>query len=118
MTVATRWLRSSRALVAWSLALAPVVWLVLVGAFVVRARVVLGGWPAPYRPDPKDLGFWLHHSAIVAGIPTMFVAVACAVVLSVRARRWACSAAALLGLGAVIVIGRVDPGYVFTWLAD
>lgn len=28
--------------------------------FVARARLELGYWPAPYRPDPKELGHDVH----------------------------------------------------------
>ena len=107
----------------WSLASAPAAWLLLFGLFILRARVTLGRWPAPYQPDPKDLGFDVHHAAIVAGIPLMFTAVLCATALTFlvndRPRRpWLLRVTAVAGLVAVIVLARTDPGYVFTWLGD
>jgi hypothetical protein len=107
----------------WGLASAPLVWLCLFGLFILRARVALGRWPAPYQPDPKDLGFDLHHAAIVAGIPLMFTAVLCATALTFLARDrpgrpWLLRITAVAGLVAVIALARADPGYVFTWLGD
>jgi hypothetical protein len=78
MTNIERPTRTPLAVLMWSLASAPLVWLLLFGLFILRARVTLGRWPAPYQPDPRDLGFDLHHAAIVAGIPLMFAAVLCA----------------------------------------
>ena len=123
MTEIDRPARTPLAILMWSLALAPVAWLLLFGLFILRARVALGRWPAPYQPDPKDLGFDLHHAAIVAGIPLMFTAVLCVSALTPlvhdRPRQpWLLRVIAVAGLGAVIVLARTDPGYVFTWLGD
>ena len=116
-------MRTPLAVLTWSLASAPVAWLLLFGLFILRARVTLDRWPAPYQPDPKDLGFDLHHAAIVAGIPVMFTAVLCAIVLTFLVhdrpgRLWLLRVTAVAGLVAVIVLARTDPGYVFTWLGD
>ena len=59
----------------WGLASVPAVWLIAFGLFVLRARLSLGRWPAPYQPDPKDLGFDFHYTAVVAGMPLMLAAV-------------------------------------------
>jgi hypothetical protein len=32
--------------------------------FFIRARLALGYWPSPYKPDPKDLAFDVHHAII------------------------------------------------------
>ncbi len=115
--------RTPLAVLMWSLALAPMAWLLLFGLFILRARVTLGRWPAPYQPDPRDLGFDLHHASIVAGMPLMFAAVLCAIALTFlvhdRPRRpWILRATAVAALVAVIALARTDPGYVFTWLGD
>lgn len=108
----------------WTLASAPVAWLLLFGLFILRARTALGRWPAPYQPDPKELGFDLHYAAIVTGIPLMFAAVLCAIVLTLlvpyrwQKRAWLIRATALTGLVTAIVLARMDPGYLFTWLGD
>ena len=106
-----------------SLASAPVVWLLLFGLFILRARVALGRWPAPIQPDPKDLGFDLHHAAIVAGIPLTFTAVLCVTTLTLFMHRpprrpWLIRVIALAGVVVIVVLARTDPGYVFTWLSD
>lgn len=123
MTDIERATRPPLAILTLSLASAPVAWLLLFGLFILRARVTLGRWPAPYQPDPKDLGFDLHHAAIVAGIPVMFTAVLCATALTFLVhdrpgRLWLLRTTAVAGLVAVIVLARADPGYVFTWLGD
>ena len=123
MTDIERPTRTPLAVLTWSLASAPVAWLLLFSLFILRARVALGRWPAPYQPDPKDLGFDLHHAVIVAGIPVMFTAVLCATALTflVRDRSerlWRLRVTAMAGLVAVILLARTDPGYVFTWLGD
>jgi hypothetical protein len=120
MTNSQRPARAPLALM-WTLASVPVAWLLLFALFILRARLTLGRWPAPYQPDPKDLGFDLHHAALVAGFPLMFAAVLSVTMLTLlagRPRRWLISVSALAGLIAVIVLARVNPGYVFTWLGD
>jgi hypothetical protein len=105
------------------LASAPAVWLLLFGLFVVRARLALDRWPAPYRPDPKDLGFDVHYAAVLVGMPLMFAAVLIVTVLTVfdvprdRARWWIPVLGAA-SLAAVIALASADPGYFFTWLGD
>lgn len=116
--------RSARTLftaLMWGLASAPVAWLFLFGVLILRARVALGRWPAAHEPDPKDLGFDLHHAVILAGIPLMFTAVLCATALTVlvhhRANRpWLVRVTAFAGLVTAIVLARTNPGNVFTWL--
>jgi hypothetical protein len=107
----------------WSLAATPVAWLLLFGLFILRARLALGRWPAPYRPDPKDLGFDLHHAALVAGMPLMFTSVLCVAALTLLVDRrpgkqWLVPVAAVIGLVAVIGLARLDPGQMFMWLGD
>jgi len=114
---------SAGSVLAWSLAATPTVWLLLFGLFVLRARLVLGRWPAPYQPDPKDLGFDFHHAAIVVGMPLMFTAVLCVTALTLIVhrpprRQWLVPAVAVAGLVLVMVLARVDPGHLFTWLGD
>jgi hypothetical protein len=110
-----------------SLALVPVVWLMLFGSFVLRARLVLGHWPAPYRPDPKDLGFDVHHAVLLVGMPLMFAAVTSLAGLSLvsygrhrraEAQLRSTAVVAALSLAIVIAVAHYDPGGLFTWLAD
>lgn len=79
-----------------ALAAAPAAWLVLFGLFILRARLTIGRWPTPSVPDPKDLGFDLHHAAIVVGVPFIFVAVFLVIVLKLPVnhrpkRQWSLS---------------------------
>jgi hypothetical protein len=120
---AERWRRLGLPVLTWSLAAAPAAWLLLFALFVLRARLALGRWPAPYRPDPKDLGFSLHHTAIVVGMPLMFVAVLWVTVLALSGRsrpgrRWLVPLIAWAGLVAVVLLARADPGGLVTWLGD
>ena len=107
----------------WSLASAPMAWLLLFGLFIGRARVALGRWPAPYQPDPKDLGFDLHHAAITAGIPLMFAAVVSTTALTLLVHKQLnrprlIAVVALAGLVANIMLARANPWDLFTWLGD
>lgn len=54
-------------------AASPMLWLVLFYSFVCRARLQLGVWPRPYQPDPKNIGFELHHLAVYLGVLAMFL---------------------------------------------
>ena len=47
-----------------SCALIPAACLCMFYSFVLRARFALGVWPEPYRPDPKSLGFEMHHGVV------------------------------------------------------
>jgi hypothetical protein len=111
----------------WSLAATPFVWTILFWSFVLRARVALGHWPAPYQPDPKDLGFAVHYYLLLAGMP---LALAAAIVVPIvvvlgfrsptrsRARaRWAATLAIAGGLG-LVLWGQTDPGQFLSWLGD
>lgn len=44
--------------------LAPLLLILLFTGFCLRATLALGRLPTPYQPDPKDLDFDIHHSAI------------------------------------------------------
>ena len=110
----------------WLLSLVPVLWLIIVYSFVPRARLVLGYWPSPYQPDPKDLGFDWHYSAIWVGIPAVIAsAVWLLALVLVRLRRHLRGAAYRLGLvfytltfAAWWCAWIFDPGRFFYWLVD
>ena len=42
----------------------PTLWMLVFYSYVIRAWVALGRLPAPYSPDPKDLGMFAHHHYI------------------------------------------------------
>jgi hypothetical protein len=56
------------------IASAPLVWVMGLLTYVLRARGHLGYWPTPYNPDPKVLPFHSHHSAIFVGVYLVLVA--------------------------------------------
>jgi len=37
----------------WNLALLPFLWLASLYTYAIRARLILGYWLCPYKPDPK-----------------------------------------------------------------
>jgi hypothetical protein len=111
----------------WSLALVPAAWVVLFATLVLRARLALGYWPGPYRPDPKDLDFGVHYLATLAGIPLMFAAVFSVLVLAaisfrrakVRPGRLIIPVfVGLASLASVVALAQIDPLRLFTWLGD
>lgn len=111
----------------WYLAATPFLWTLLFWSFVLRARFSLGHWPAPYQPDPKDLGFVVHYYLLLAGMPLALAAavVVPAVVLffyrtlsrSLARPGWAAVLAAVGGAG-LVLWGQLDPGRFLTWLGD
>lgn len=109
----------------WILAAYPLGWLGLFYSFVLRARATLGFWPTPYRPDPKDLGFTLHHLAIdltMVALPVAVLSVLALVLLMPRAsdgrRNWGALVSVIALVGLVVALGRIDPGNYFEWFAD
>ncbi len=107
----------------WALAATPAAWLMLFGLFILRARLATGSWPMPYRPDPKDLGFEFHYLALLAGLPVLFAATLSATAFALVPRHrhdkaWLIPAVAVAGLTALVVLARIDPWHLFTWLGD
>lgn len=109
----------------WLLAVYPLGWLGLFYSFVLRARGTLGFWPTPYRPDPQELGFTLHHLAIDLGMVVLPVAVLSVLALvlllpsSANGRRnWVALVLAVVSLGLAITLAQLDPGHYFEWFAD
>lgn len=103
----------------------PLVWMASVYLFVLRARLHLGFWPEPSRPDPKDLGFTVHHAVNWFGLAMVPGAVLAAVVLAVvgsrlgwRTKVWPSLSLATVSLVAVVATGRLDPGRFFEWFVD
>ncbi len=48
--------------------LLPLLWIVVVFSFYVRARMHLGFWPVPAFPDPKSLPFEFHHWILMIAV--------------------------------------------------
>ena len=96
-------------------------------AFVGRARLALGYWPSPYHPDPKDLGFAIHHHAILLlGLPSAVVSPAVLCIGLYAAAKLGASARsrtlAVATYAVAFVVGAgllyADPGQFGEWFAD
>lgn len=119
--------RPGRPEILWSLLCQlPAGGLVLFYSFVLRARFELQQWPAPYRPDPKDLAFPLHHGAVWLSFPVVVASlVTFLVVVLARGRRYGhlwksriFAAGYVLTLAAWFLILRTDPGHFVEWFVD
>jgi len=95
-------------------------------SFVLRARVALGRWPYPYHPDPKDLGFSVHHAAVWIGFTLLYISplavaifyyAAAELKASVRARTLALSVYAVVCVAGVYLV-LTDPGRFGEWFVD
>ncbi len=103
----------------------PLAWLALVYLFAARARFELGHWPAPYRPDPVDLGFGIHHTSILLGMVAIPAVTVVSLVLTVvrrqtvsRRRLWATLGLLVVSNVILVALCQWDPGQVFEWFAD
>ncbi len=99
----------------------PLVWTVLFYAFVLRARMQLGHWPSPYQPDPKALGFNLHHGFLECGLMALIPLGIVATFLSFLPpasgkARWVGLYWGMIAL--LFLLARWDPGSFFEWFAD
>ena len=107
------------------LATYPLCWLALFYGFVLRARLALGYWPAPYLPDPKDLGFTLHHLAILVGlaaVPAVLLAAFGSALMgprkTVHRRLWLVLVLIVASAGVWLLVIAQDPGQFLLWFGD
>jgi len=106
--------------------LLPAFWMAAFYAFVGRAWLHLGYRPYMYHPDPKTLGFDLHHSALWLGLvpchlaPLVWLAAALVAWRVGNQRpviaRTAPAIAASYGI--FLLLFYVDPGNFAEWFAD
>jgi hypothetical protein len=104
----------------------PIAAILALYAFAVRARFSLGYWPAPYRPDPEDLGFSAHYDLVMALFNAALASPIPVVVIlawvATRSRQYgqALRSAGVFAAvyGAMFAIMWWDPGSVFEWYAD
>lgn len=111
----------------WLLALAPLFHAFVFWTFVLRARLALGYWPYPYHPDPKTLGFGLHHTLVTLSPAVMFTSVVMTLVLAAafyrplqrdRGRPLLAALVAIVGVAGLLLWARFDPGQFLAWFAD
>lgn len=109
---------------AWLPIAVPLGSLALFYSYVLRARLALHTWPQPYQPDPKDLGFDLHHLAATFALPLWLISPAllpAVWLLWPRRQRTALLApfvAFLLIYLAGWLLVRLDPGHFLAWFMD
>ncbi len=96
-------------------------------AFVVRARLALGYWPAPYHPDPKTLGFELHAALVALGFLFVSFGAPCLqlVVVALTGRWGVTRRDSVMGtlvftmvFGGAFALTRLDPGAFGDWFMD
>ena len=80
-------------------------------SYACRARLELGYWPTYDNPDPKRLGWPIHHTIVLLGM----VSVAPALVISALAGLWLACRRRLI-FGAVIVSLSVLLWFSMVWL--
>lgn len=113
-----RWLQ-------WAFTLYPVAALAVFYGFVVRARFALGYWPVYNHPDPKQLGFDLHHLLVwvlllPAPIVAIFAVIHSITVLVVLGKRswWRALWPVVVSFGLGYAILAMDPGEFSGWFID
>jgi hypothetical protein len=117
-----RWLLTSL----WATALLPWLSSLVFGTFVLRAWTILGRWPRPYDPDPKELGLFLHYmlaffapgAALLAPAAVPALWIGAAFLRNEKAHLVAAAGVASVGYGALIVWWIMDPGRLLEWIAD
>lgn len=94
-------------------------------SFVLRAYLQLGRWPAPYRPDPKSLGFDVHYLVVTFGLitfPVVSLACVAGIIIARRCWRgfpmWRMLAFAVGCAALAFTLARTDPGSFVEWFFD
>jgi hypothetical protein len=102
----------------------PLLWLNAFALFVIRARLILGRWPSPYNPDPKDLGLSIHYGCLLWGLVAIVAVGLLTFVGALVARRFSKKVPWLLVILAAatpvltILFIRWDPGRFMEWFMD
>lgn len=108
----------------WLACLPPAGYLALFYSFVLRARLALGVWPEPYQPDPKSLGFGIHHAMVLLGAPLWMASPVVVLMLvalrpGLRGRKMVLPLVVFAMLyTATWLILQIDPGNFAYWIAD
>lgn len=103
---------------AWAWCAWPLIWLILFGMFVLRARLALGVWPLPHQPDPKDLGFTLHYWTLMITLPINFAVGFSSPVFLLHRQGWRWTALAFAAFAIFLIFMWLNPGLTSTWFAD
>ena len=111
--------------IAWCFAALPVLEVLLFYSFALRARFSLGVWPSYDHPDPKQLGFVVHHDLVTtclvlllwSAIPILIIAA----VLWLASRRlswWIVFVPVILSFAGAFALHYFDPGDFLGWFLD
>ena len=101
----------------------PVIWISLFYLFVLRAFSKLGKMPIYDLPDPKDLGYTLHHVILFFGIPVCLLAILIYPIITFFSRKIQpvkFKEILLYGIGVLLFIIQVyiDPFKLQIWFTD
>jgi uncharacterized membrane protein YhaH (DUF805 family) len=107
-----------------TLAATPLLWVTWFYLYVVRQRIHLGFWPQPYRPDPKDAGYFIHHLSIYLGV--VVIPVLPLVVIGLILRRskdarfkgWIALGLLAFSYACYWAVFHFDPGQYWEWFLD
>ncbi|MBX7246371.1 MAG: hypothetical protein K1X53_12815 [Candidatus Sumerlaeaceae bacterium] len=109
----------------YALGVSPVIWVAWFYLYVWRQSLILGFWPLPSHPDPKDAGLYFHHLSIAAGLALTPAFAIVAVLLTVHRRKadpifcWVRSLfLAGFSLACFVAMLYFDPGRYWEWYLD
>ena len=111
--------------IAWCFAALPVLEVLLFYSFVLRARLSLGVWPAYNHPDPKQLGFVVHHDLVMgcwlslmwAAIPVIIITILLWLALR-RFSWWEVFGPVLVSFAGAFALHYFDPRDFGAWFID
>ena len=108
-----------------ALAATPLVWVAWFYLYVVRQRLLLGFWPTPAHPDPKEAGYCIHHLSLYLGalaVPMVSIVLVGWILRRSRqdrAYRWQVAVALhVFALAAFMGVLFLDPGDFWGWFRD
>ncbi len=117
--------RRPLAIIALLLAAFPVFLIVALLGYAFTACVYLGHWPSYSNPDPKQLGWWVHHSALqigFVGFPVVTILAFClAIVGRLRSRDFPIGTVVITAVASIalaVAFAKIDPGGVMAWFWD
>ena len=112
-------------MVALSMAAFPVLVILALLGYAIQAWLYLGHWPSYANPDPKQLGWWLQHSALELGFMAFpvvsFLAVCLSIFGRVRSRDfpfWTVIVTIVVCIVLLVAYARIDPGGLVAWFWD
>ncbi len=112
-------------IIALSLAACPVLVIIALLDYAFQAWIYLGHWPSYANLDPKQLEWWLQHSALQLGFvgfpAASFLAVCLTTLGRIRSRDfpfWTVIITTFASIALLVAYGRIDPGGLVAWFWD